>query len=937
MTLHEAIELVLIEFGGAMTAQEIVEVINEKGLYKKATGESITANQILARVNNYPNLFYKIGNEIMLQKRSNGSLNNLLFYIADQLRSKSIINPDLVLGFLLFYFRSSELRAGEKYFGTHFKDGFGPDLESHIMDAVKRLSRHPDFAHESDELVFTFRSLNSNILLQIISDLRLFDFSANSISHDEFSKTFNYFLNSFSGWGRDSGESSTPELISKYISSLISIKPSETLCDPFAGNAGLACKLLKFHDGSGCVLQDINAVSVILGKMNLILNGVNNIKYHQGNSIDLYTTKLENRRFDYVVTHPPFGLKYRDEDIFKLPVNFLGSSAKGENIHIQLVLHLLQPYGKAILLIQDGFLFTNDSSSKEIKKMLILNDWIEAVHSFPFGSFKPYSSVNTSLLIINKNKSSFQRGKIIFKQVSEEELGNIGAPEDLPSINSLQESIYHNNNGNSVIVDIEKVEQNDFLLNTNRYLNEIELGPEYQTIESVLRNYSTGVTISKKYLDFKEGIPFITIKDLADSEIDFVITSNEISTYVGKMSLVKTNAIVQDGAILVAKVGNKLKPTIFSAQTSTSYAAFSSNIIALYPEESAISKEYLVAQLNQPYFKKQLDQIRAGSTQVFLQLKDLLQLRIKVPPLLEQEKELLKIYRTKDQSHRISKTDREQVEEYTQGTLISALKHEFSNLQVLLDGGITALRLFINRKVNDGASISWDEKIVDISDARTLAQIIAEQEMVLREMGDLFVDMQSILNLKRSNIKRERVELKGFFKEQVNQMNSQLNGVTLFFELNEKQKKDRYITLIDKSLFSKVVKNFLLNSIKHGFSGNTVDEKIILFDFAVSEDELWIEITMMNNGRKLPEGFTFEDFISFGGKSGTSRGAGIGGYLMNRAVQLHDGTLELQEFPEGTILYVNSTNSSIGDEAIAILSKTFIPGIAFKIRLPYKD
>lgn len=937
MTLHEAIELVLIEFGSPMTPQEIVEVINEKGLYKKATGESISASQVSARVNNYPNLFHKTGNEIMLQGRSSGSLNNLLFYIADQLRSKSITNPDLVLGFLLFYFRSSELRAGEKYFSTHFTDGFGPDLESHIMDAVTRLSRHPDFADESEELVFTFRSLNSNTLHQIISDLRLFDFSVNSISHDEFCKTFNYFLNSFSGWGRDSGESSTPELISKYISSLISIKPSETLCDPFAGNAGLACELLKFHDGSGCVLQDINAVSVILGKMNLILHGVSNIKYSQGNSIDLYTTQIEDRRFDYVVTHPPFGVKYRTEDLFKLPVNFLGSGARGENIHIQLALHLLQPYGKAIILIPDGFLFTNDSSSREIKQMLLHNDWIEAVHSFPSGSFKPYSSVNTSLLILNKNKSDFQRGKIIFKQISEEELGNIGATEDLPSMASEPESVYRNNGGNSVIVDLDKVAQNDFLLNTNRYLNEIELGPEYRTLESVLRNYSTGVTISKKYLDFKEGIPFITIKDLADSEIDFVLTASEISTYVGKMSLVKANALVRDGAILVAKVGNKLKPTIFSAHTSISSAAFSSNIIALYPEESAISKEYLVAQLNQPYFKKQLDQIRAGSAQVFLQLKDLLQLRIKVPPLEEQEKELLKIYRAKDQSHRISKTDREQVEETTQGSLISALKHEFSNLQVLLDGGITSLKLFIDRKVKDGGQISWNEKIVNLPDARTLAQVVAEQESVLREMGDLFVDMQSLLNLKRSTIRRERVELKGFFKDQVSQMNSQLNDVKVFFELSEKQKKDRYVTLIDRGLFSKVVKNFLLNSIKHGFSGNAVDEKIVLFDFAFSEDELWIEITMMNNGRKLPEGFTFEDFISFGGKSGTSRGAGIGGYLMNRAVQLHDGTLELQEFPEGTVLYINSTHTSVGNEAIAILSKAFIPGIAFKIRLPYKD
>lgn len=929
MTLHEAIELILIEFGGPMTAEDIAEILNERSLYKKDNGEDISTNQVLARVNNYPNLFHKVGNEIALQGRSSASLNNLLFHIADQLRSKAITNPDLVLGFLLFYFRSSDLRAGEKYFGTHFKSGFGKELTSHIMDAVTRLSKHPDFTNISDTLVFTFRSINNDTLLQIIEDLNRFDF--NSISHDEFVKTFNYFLNSFSGWGRDTGESSTPELISKYISSIIFIKQGQTLCDPFAGNAGLASELLKYHEGTGSFLQDINGVSVLLGKMNLILNGISGVEYNQGNSIDLYSTRLEGKQFDYVVTQPPFGIRYKTEDLFSLPITFLESGARGENIHVQLALHLLKPSGKALLIIPDGFLFTNESSSREIRRMLIRNDWIEAIHSFPSGSFKPYSSVNTSLLILNKNKTEFQKGKIIFKQLSEDELSDINEHQvEQPKVLETQEE-YQANRANVKVVNAEKIIQNDLLLNANRYLNEIELGPEYFTLESILQSYSTGVTISKKYIDFKEGIPFITIKDLAESELDFVLSTNEISTFVGKMSLVKANALAWDGAVLVAKVGNKLKPTLFSAVTPLASAAFSSNIIALYPDETLISKEYLVAQLNQSYFKKQLDQIRAGTAQVFLQLKDLLQLKVRVPSLEEQEKELLKIYRTKDHSHRISRIDREQVEEETQGTLISAIKHEFSNLQVLLDSGITSLKLFINRKNAEGSPVSWNEKIVDLPDARTLAQIVTEQESVLREMGNLFVDMQSLLNLKRSNLNRERVELKDFFKSQVNQMSDQLNGISVFYERSERERKERYVAMLDKSLFSKVVKNFLLNSVKHGFSEEAVARKMILFEFSISEDELWIEITMMNNGKKLPEGFTFENFISFGSKSGTSRGAGIGGYLMNRAIQLHDGTFEIQKLQEGTILYINSKQS-----ATATLSHAFIPGIAFKIRLPYK-
>lgn len=937
MTLHEAIELVLIEFGSPMTAKEIVDIINERGLYKKGTGEKVLSGQVSARVNNYPQLFKKIDGKVFLQGKSSASLNNLLVYIADRLRSKSITNPDLVLGFLLFYFRSSELRAGEKYFGTHFHDKFGDGLASHIMDAVTNLSRHPDFADSADELLFTFRSVNSDTLLQIISDLNLVDFSPSAISHEEFCKTFSHFLNSFSGWGRDTGESSTPELISTYVSSLIFIKPGETLCDPFAGNAGLACELLKSHDGAGSVLQDINGVSVILGKMNLILHGVSNVKYSQGNSIHLLSNRVEERQFDYVVTHPPFMARYRTEDLPGFPAPFLESGGRGESIHIQLALYLLRPYGKAVILIPDGFLFRNDRSSMAVKRILLNNDWIEAIHSLPAGSFKPYSAVKTSLLILNKNKNEERKGKIIFKEINEEEFRRFASPEQ-SSIVSEPAIDYGDpkKKGKELIVNVQNVIENDLLLNANRYLNKVELGPDYQTLESVLRKYETGVTISKRYLDSKQGVPFITIKDLADSEIDYVLSAGEISTYVKQMSLIKDNALVWDGAVLVAKVGNKLKPTVFSARTHLSSAAFSSNIVALYPDDSLISKEYLVAQLNQPYFKEQLDQIRAGSAQVFLQIKDLLHLKIRVPKLEEQHKELLDSYRAKDITQKASLIGREEVEEATQKTLVSAIKHEFSNLKVVLDGGITSLRLFIDKKEKEGTSVSWGDKVANIPEARTISQIIAEQESVLKEMGTLFEDMQSLMKLRRSNVKKERIELRSFFKEQVDQMDHQLDGVQVFYELNEKQRR-RLVTSVDKNLFAKVIKNFLVNSVKHGFGSDTIDEKIILFDLAVSEDEVSIEITMMNNGKKLPEGFTFADFISLGGKTGANGGTGIGGYLMNKIVRFHDGDLEPVEFPEGTVLYITSNHPSADSSDLPALSTAFIPGVAFKIRLPYKN
>lgn len=57
MTLHEAIELVLIEAEGSLTSGEIAKRVNEKGLYSRRDKRPIRASQISARVNNYPHIF----------------------------------------------------------------------------------------------------------------------------------------------------------------------------------------------------------------------------------------------------------------------------------------------------------------------------------------------------------------------------------------------------------------------------------------------------------------------------------------------------------------------------------------------------------------------------------------------------------------------------------------------------------------------------------------------------------------------------------------------------------------------------------------------------------------------------------------------------------------------------------------------------------------
>jgi len=67
MTLHEAIEQVLVKEKQKMTPVEIADALNKNSWYSKKDGSEIKSSQIGARVKNYPHLFIKEGSFISLK------------------------------------------------------------------------------------------------------------------------------------------------------------------------------------------------------------------------------------------------------------------------------------------------------------------------------------------------------------------------------------------------------------------------------------------------------------------------------------------------------------------------------------------------------------------------------------------------------------------------------------------------------------------------------------------------------------------------------------------------------------------------------------------------------------------------------------------------------------------------------------------------------
>lgn len=69
MTLHDALAHVLRESDNeGMTARELADAVNTRGLYRKRDGSPVEVNQVQARVNNYDSTFQKDGTTIHLRE-----------------------------------------------------------------------------------------------------------------------------------------------------------------------------------------------------------------------------------------------------------------------------------------------------------------------------------------------------------------------------------------------------------------------------------------------------------------------------------------------------------------------------------------------------------------------------------------------------------------------------------------------------------------------------------------------------------------------------------------------------------------------------------------------------------------------------------------------------------------------------------------------------
>ena len=337
----------------------------------------------------------------------------------------------------------------------------------------------------------------------LIEAIAQFSFeSAFSCGYDFFSTIFEYLIKDYNANGGGTyAEYYTPHAVAEIMAQLL-VDPSEdvhsvTCYDPSAGTGTLVIALAHAIGPNNCTVytQDISDKSSTMLMLNMILNGFAHSLSHvvHGNTLSEPFHKSEKdpnelRKFDYVVSNPPFKLDFSDyhadlkADPYKgrffagIP-NIPKKDKKGMEIYLcffQHLLYSLKDEGKAAIVVPTGFITSKTGIAKKILQHIVDNGWCGGVVSMPSNIFAN-TGTNVSVVIIDKSKKHEETVLIDASKLGEDyQEAGLKKHRLLPEEIQLIVNTFRNKEKRedfSVVVSSEEIKEKGYSLSAGQYFD----------------------------------------------------------------------------------------------------------------------------------------------------------------------------------------------------------------------------------------------------------------------------------------------------------------------------------------------------------------------------------------------------------------------------------------------------------------------------------
>lgn len=361
-----------------------------------------------------------------------------------------------------------------------------------------------------------------NMFLKEISD---FSYE----NSEDLGNAYEYLLSIMDSQG-DAGQFRTPRHIIDMIVEIVEPKKNDTILDPACGTAGFLISAYKYimehnkdKDGNSTLTADererltknfagydISQDMVRLSRVNMYLHGFlepDISEYDTLTSLDKW-----DDTYDVILANPPFmspkgGI--RPHQRFQIQAN------RSEVLFVDYIAEHLNTGGRAGVIVPEGIVFQSTNAYKNLRKMLIDNNYLYTVISLPAGVFNPYAGVKTSILLFDRMLAA-KTDNILFVKIQNDgfdlgaqrrEIRDNDIPRTIKLIkkykDALQEgrkfslSEYEQEFAN--VATKEDVKEKDYILVGDRYRKVIEHNGKWPMVElGVVLELNFGTRITKK-------------------------------------------------------------------------------------------------------------------------------------------------------------------------------------------------------------------------------------------------------------------------------------------------------------------------------------------------------------------------------------------------------------------------------------------------------
>ncbi|MEQ1531196.1 MAG: N-6 DNA methylase [Methylococcales bacterium] len=250
-------------------------------------------------------------------------------------------------------------------------------------------------------------------ILNLIGSIDFNIFTENSSQFEIATYIFEWFAKND---GKGGGEYITPYGVAELIARVATHNHNELIdaYDPACGSAGLLLALNQQRFViDGFYGQEMNQTAIALAKIRVLLSGqkIEKFVFNQDNSLE--SQAYQNKKFDVVLSVPPFGIKWRPED-----PEYNGPKLTRNSADFAFVWHGLKHLsedGTMVIVLPIGSLFRGASEQKFRQYLVEERNCIESIIALPPNLFFS-TGIPTCMLVIKKQRQNTD--KILFIDAS---------------------------------------------------------------------------------------------------------------------------------------------------------------------------------------------------------------------------------------------------------------------------------------------------------------------------------------------------------------------------------------------------------------------------------------------------------------------------------------------------------------------------------------